>query len=286
MISWRHNPTRAVHPIVAAKVLHVWERHNPDEATALDALLHGGKADKLVRFQADDGPSTVFKASRLRALYAKRFTEITALVATFSEEQLNTTTTPGGECFYEHELPEHGGGGGGGGSGGGCGSGGAGKAGAGAAGSGTAAPKRAYRRRSSGGEGHPTGTTGTAAAAAAAAGNGAGARTGAGSGRRSSSCASSAAAAAASSRPSPPPSSSPKPRRRSQVKEVVASDGRRYTLPLCIREKGRKLQLYVSLRTHRVDGQSLYTEPSAEYSPLQRPYGRADITRENLLALR
>ena len=70
------------------------------------------------------------------------------------------------------------------------------------------------------------------------------------------------------------------------MKEVVASDGRRYSLPLCIREKGRRLQLYVSLRAHRVDGQLLYAEPSAECSPLQRPYGRADITKENLLALR
>ncbi|CAN0453291.1 unnamed protein product [Hapterophycus canaliculatus] len=230
----------------------------------------------------ETGPAVVYKASELRGTFARRSTEGPGLIASFTEEQLSTTTTAGGEAFYEHELEGDGDGeggdggdgdgdGGGGdrswgkkkrssdcgdGGGGGGGRGGGGKGGAGGAGS-PAVPKKTYKRRSS---------TGTGTGDNRGGGGGGGFPTSFSAGARS--------------------PCSPKTPRRSRVKKVVASDGKCYSLPLCIREKGLKLHLYVSLRAHRVDGDSLFTDPSAENAPLQRPYGRADITRENLLALR
>ncbi|CAN0490582.1 unnamed protein product, partial [Ectocarpus sp. 8 AP-2014] len=210
------------------------------------------------------GPTAVYKASELRMVYARRATEAPLLIAGFTEEQLKASTAEGGEQFYADDLEEAG-----------------------------------EEEVSDVEEGEEE-----AAADAAAEGMGRG--------KRALSSSSGAAAAGdysiptgkrayrrrtvvGGSPPPPPPptparssSASPRPRRRrrSRVKEVVASDGKCYTLPLCVREKGKKLNLYVSLRAHRVDGDSLFTDPSAENAPLQRPYGRADITRENLLALR
>lgn len=51
VISWKHNETKTVHRIVAAKVLSVWERHHPAEAKQLDELLRNGDVDKDLVFQ-------------------------------------------------------------------------------------------------------------------------------------------------------------------------------------------------------------------------------------------
>lgn len=211
------------------------------------------------------GPTAVYKASELRVVYARRATEAPLLIAGFTEEQLNASTAEGGEQFYADDLEE------------------------------------------AGEEEVSDAEEGEEEAAADAV------TEGMGRGKRALSSSSDAAAGrgdysvptgkrayrrrtVVGGSPPPPPtptparssSASPRPRkrRRSRVKEVVATDGKCYTLPLCVREKGKKLNLYVSLRAHRVDGDSLFTDPSAENAPLQRPYGRADITRENLLALR
>ncbi|CAN0185278.1 unnamed protein product [Pylaiella littoralis] len=272
VISWKHNPDKSIHPIVAAKVMSVYERHHPAETKRLDALLKGGKHDKDLRFELTDGSisAVVFKASELRAVFARRSTEAFSLIAEFTEEQLHATATPGREYFYERDLLKAGreetqvageGGASGGGGGGGDGIR-RGKLPLDSSGSAAAAAatrtKRAYRRRSTG-------------PSHSGSGSGGGGRAGA---ERPSLV-----------NPSSSAASCPKPR-RTRVKAVVASDGKCYCLPLCIREKAQKLNLYVSLRTHRVNGDTLFTDPSSEGAPLQRPYGRAEITRENILGLR
>lgn len=208
------------------------------------------------------GPTAVYKASELRMVYARRATEAPLLIAGFTEEQLNAAE--GGEQFYADELEEEG-----------------------EEEASDAEEDEAAAAADAVGEGMGRGkrALGSSSDAAAARGGDYSIPTGKRAYRRRS---------AFGGSPPPPPtparssSASPRPRRRrrSRVKEVVASDGKCYTLPLCVREKGNKLNLYVSLRAHRVDGDSLFTDPSAENAPLQRPYGRADITRENLLALR
>ncbi|CAN0046898.1 unnamed protein product, partial [Ectocarpus sp. 12 AP-2014] len=264
VISWKHNETKTVHRIVAAKVLSVWERHHPGEAKQLDELLRDGDIDKDLIFQVGNaGPTAVYKASELRMVYARRATEAPLLIAGFTEDQLNVSTAEGGEQFYADDLEE-------------------------AGGEEVSDAEEGEEEASADAvaEVMGRGKRALSSSSDAAAGRGDNSiPTGKRAYRRRS-------AVGGSPPPTPTParssSASPKPRRRrrSRVKEVVASDGKCYTLPLCVREKGKKLNLYVSLRAHRVDGDSLFTDPSAENAPLQRPYGRADITRENLLALR
>lgn len=74
------------------------------------------------------------------------------------------------------------------------------------------------------------------------------------------------------------------PRRR-PLNDVLARDGVRYLLPLCIREKCGRINLYISVRRFLVDGTAI-TDSTSPYAPLQKPFGAAEITRENLLGLR
>lgn len=290
-ICWKYSD-EGIHPLVAAKVLNLWERHHPQESRQLSTLIEGN-VDKEFRIQVcDGGISAVFSASELRELQDRKAQEIKALLDSFTDADIRAAEPLVEVDAVSSPLSD-----------------------------GASASARGTRRCIS----SPSTPTSEGGLSSRRGGHGDGIRsTSPDIPRRAidSSPAAEVVVDAPTSSASrfvesngvgqkgisvttvPGASSrasrhnnhsilkrgddvfSPAGTRRKRVKEVEASDGKWYYLPSCIREKDGRLSLYVSLRTHKIDGHAMYHGGASEHAPLQRNYGRGAITRENLLALK
>lgn len=255
LLGWRYGSNWRVHPVVAARVLHIWAMANPQQGARLSELTDR-KFDKVLGFRVNnqDVPSSSFTVSELRGLHDRRVEELKNLFDSFTTEQIHAgeplTYLGPAKRSLSSRAPDNV----------------------------SAGDESGKITRASGPSGGVEGG-------------------GAGRGRVDGGITTDHAASGAADDPrsfhgrvgsSSSSSASPVPSDHGALKKsrrVQASDGKWYTLPKNIRRREERLLLALTLDRYKIDGKTI-VEDGMTYSPIQKNFYRARITRENLLALR
>lgn len=265
VVSWKHGLCR-IHVLVAARAFRNWEMTHAREANLLTTLLEK-KADKLFRFEVGeaDVPSAVFKASELRRMYDGRIEEAKVLLDSLTAKdayahgplvELTSGSLPENERRATRESS------------------------AAAAAASPPSPSLVQEsvidgRRTLQDTGDRNATRDRRASRVGAlitTGSDAVNRTGTPAPCR----------AVAHTRGWDAASGG-----RKRISEIQSFDGTWYTLPRFVRVNKGRLGLIVSLNRYMVDGELLYSEGTPRKdTPLQKGFGWADITVDNVLVLR